>query len=109
VNKYRAIKTRIDGHLFDSRREAAVYMDLKLLERAGKINALQVHPAVDLHATDNKGIKRKIGRAEFDFSYWCCERKERVWIDVKGMDNAMSRWKRKHTEAEHGIQIEVRR
>lgn len=36
-NKYKAIKTRKDGILFDSMLEASHYEDLKLLEKAGEI------------------------------------------------------------------------
>jgi len=107
VNKYRAKKVKLDGITFDSKREAAHYMDLRLLERAGKVNAIQVHPRLDLHAHGEDGIKRKIGQAELDFSYWDCERKQRRWIDVKGMDLPLSQWKRKHIEAQYGITVEI--
>ena len=108
-HKYRAVPTIIDGIRFDSKRESQIYCELKILARANKINALEVHPRLDLHTTGMDGIKRKIGCAEFDFAYWDCERKERVWVDVKGFDPPMSKWKRKHTEAEHGIKITIRK
>ena len=40
-NKYSAKKTIIDGIKFDSKAEAERYLELKLLERAGKITALK--------------------------------------------------------------------
>ena len=107
VNKYRAKKCRVDGFCFDSKREAAHYMDLRLLEKAGKVNAIQVHPRFDLHAHGADGVKRKIGQAILDFSYWDCERKERRFVDVKGMDLPLSKWKRTHLEAQYGIKVEI--
>jgi len=44
MNKYHAIKTTIDGIIFDSKREAERYAELRLLERAGEISALKIHP-----------------------------------------------------------------
>lgn len=40
MNKYHAQKTEVDGRIFASKREAARYQDLKLLERAGEIRDL---------------------------------------------------------------------
>lgn len=106
-SKYFAKRVRIDGHCFDSKREAAHYMDLRLLERAGKVNAINVHPRIDLHAHGADGVKRKIGQAELDFKYWDCERKGWRFVDVKGMDLPLSQWKRKHIQAEYGISVEI--
>jgi len=43
-NKFGARRVILDGITFDSRKEARRYQQLKLLERAGVIRALQVHP-----------------------------------------------------------------
>jgi len=107
VNKYRAQKTRLDGFTFDSKREAAHYAELKLLEKAGHVNAIEVHPRFNLHATGSDGIKRKIGQYEADFRYWCCRRKERVVCDVKGYFTDLSRWKIRHFEAEYQTSVEI--
>lgn len=42
MNKYRAIRTEVDGIVFHSKKEAARYQDLKLLERAGAIKDLRL-------------------------------------------------------------------
>lgn len=42
IMKYRSIKTEVDGIVFDSRKEAGRYSELKLLERAGKISNLRL-------------------------------------------------------------------
>jgi hypothetical protein len=39
-----AQKVALDGHVFDSKKEAARYQDLKILELAGVIEDLEVHP-----------------------------------------------------------------
>jgi hypothetical protein len=41
-------KIEEDGIRFDSKREYLRYADLKLLERAGEISELRVHPAYDI-------------------------------------------------------------
>lgn len=41
-----AKKVKDDGHTFDSKREHARYLELKLLERAGEITLLEVHPRI---------------------------------------------------------------
>lgn len=41
-NKYYAKKVTQDGHTFDSKHEAERYSELKLLERAGQIENLQL-------------------------------------------------------------------
>lgn len=41
-NKYRNTKTIVDGIEFDSRKEAARYKELKLLETAGEISNLEM-------------------------------------------------------------------
>ena len=63
-NKYRAIPTTVDGIKFASKREAARYSELKLLERAGAIRGLAVHPSWPM-AVNGK----KIGRYTADFMY----------------------------------------
>jgi hypothetical protein len=56
MNKYHAVKTTIDGIVFDSKREAARYQELCLLEKAGEITDLSIHPAFLLaDAFNNRG------------------------------------------------------
>lgn len=108
-SKYFAKKVRIDDVTFDSKAEARCYMELKLLAQAGKINALEVHPRVPLHATGADGIKRKIGEYELDFRFWDAERKCRRHVDVKGFQTPLSDWKRRHAQAEYAIEVELRK
>lgn len=76
-NKYRAKRTEVNGHVFASKREAARYQDLLLLERAGEISGLELQPKYDLIVN---GIK--VGRFTGDFRY--LEKNELVVEDSKG-------------------------
>jgi hypothetical protein len=40
-SKYRNVKTVVDGVVFDSKKEAKRYQELKLMEKAGEIHGLQ--------------------------------------------------------------------
>ena len=42
VTKYHAKKTVVDGHTFDSKKEAKRYSELCLMEKAGAIHGLQI-------------------------------------------------------------------
>lgn len=61
-NKYRNIKTTVDGIEFDSRKEADYYCQLKLLKRAGEIKDFGLQPRYELQPTFKKN-GTKIGRA----------------------------------------------
>jgi len=63
-NKYRAIKTVVDGITFASKKEAKRYTELRLLEKAGLITDLQLQPAFELHVNGHK-----VGRYTPDFQY----------------------------------------
>jgi len=72
MSKYHAVRTTIDGITFDSKREAARYSELKLLELAGEITSLTVHPRFLL--ADGFNIDGKGGRVRpiyyiADFKY----------------------------------------
>jgi len=47
-NKYKAVKTTIDGITFDSKKEAKRYTELKLLEKAGMITHLELQPVYQI-------------------------------------------------------------
>ena len=46
--KYNARKTTYEGIRFDSMREGTRYLDLRMLQRAGEVVELQVHPTFEL-------------------------------------------------------------
>jgi hypothetical protein len=47
-NKYHAVKVHRYGHTFDSKAEYRRYCELLLLQRAGEITDLQIHPTFTL-------------------------------------------------------------
>lgn len=103
ISKYRAIPTVIDGIRFDSRAEAFRYSELCLLQKAGKIKDLKVHPVFELlpKAIVN-GVKLRAVKYEADFSYTEIDspvakdfRPRDVFVveDVKGMETPVFRLK----------------
>jgi uncharacterized protein YigE (DUF2233 family) len=67
--KYRNTKTELDGYLFDSKKEAARWQELRLLEKGGIITDLIPHPCYGLHAVTPSGDKLQIGTYKPDFQY----------------------------------------
>ena len=119
--KYGNTKITVDGIQFDSKREAARYQELKLLERVGVISFLQRQTKFQLipdqHAPSNaiytKGPRkgqRKPGKLlEHECSYiadFCYIRNgETVVEDAKGYRTEVYRIKKKLMLERYGIQI----
>lgn len=103
-SKYRAKPTVVDGIRFASQKEARRYQELKLLEKAGKIYDLELQPAFELLVY--LGL-RPIGKYVGDFRYSeiVDGLESRIVEDVKGFKTPLYRWKKKHVEAQYGIQI----
>ena len=77
-NKYHAIKTEVDGIKFDSKKEAARYQELKILEMAGIISSLEIQKKFELKVN---GFK--VCDYYADFFYYDNENETRVVEDVK--------------------------
>jgi len=105
-NKYGAKLTRIDGHLFRSRWEGELYLQLKLLERAGEISGLSATPPKFKLCADyfceRTGKMVKAPTYTPDFYYTDCDGKI-VYIDAKGKTLAVNKVKRKIVESRHGV------
>jgi hypothetical protein len=99
-NKYKAIKTEVDGITFDSKKEARRYQDLKLLEKSGAISKLILQPSLRIEVN---GVKVCDYRA--DFSYYDNGTNKRIWEDVKGVKTSIYRLKKKLVFALYGIEI----
>ena len=95
MNKYNARKTPYDGYMFDSGKECQRYKDLRLLEKAGEISDLTVHPKFVLQEgfIDRDGKKIRPITYSADFKYW----DKLVWVveDVKGVQTQLFKvkWK----------------
>ena len=108
-SKYRAVKTTIDGLVFDSKKEAARYQELKMLQRAGKIRDLELQPEYTIWVDTPSGTRALIADYRGDFRYrtvpWDYEEAETVVEDVKGFKTPIYRLKKKLVEAQYGITI----
>ena len=83
--KYHNTKTVADGIKFDSKLEAERYAQLKILERAGVIRALELQPSFELLPSFRKNGKtwrKTVYKA--DFRYILAEGDRIIIEDVKG-------------------------
>ena len=118
-SKYNAVPTVVEGVRFASKREAARYTELKLLERVGQIRNLKLQPSFALMAPVIRDGLENINAGQFervspigayraDFMY---EERVRpgVWVrvieDAKGYRTELYRWKKRHVERQYEIVI----
>lgn len=104
-SKYRNRKTTVDGVTYDSAKEARRGAELRLLERAGKIQDLcaQVkYTLIPAQKRDGKVIERAVTYIA-DFVYK--ENGETVVEDAKGVRTKEYIIKRKLMLWEYGIQV----
>ena len=88
MSKYNARRVKADNYTFDSQAEHRRYCQLKLLERAGEIQGLAVHPKFELLPKEGKLCAVQY---EADFSY--TENGALVVEDVKGYETPVFRLK----------------
>lgn len=105
MSKYHAKKIVVDGEEFDSKKEAARYQELKLMQRAGLISMLTRQPEYELIPTQKRNgrVVERALKYKADFTYM--ENGEPVVEDVKGMKTREYIIKRKLMLWEFGIQI----
>jgi hypothetical protein len=102
-NKFGAQRTERDGITFDSKREAEVYGELKLLEKAGRISGFERQRKFNLIV--NGEI---IGSFRADFAFIDHDQDGRFRVvDVKGVVTRDFRRVQKIIKAIYGIQVEV--
>lgn len=95
-NKYGNKKVKVDGHTFDSQKEARRYKELKLLERAGKIKDLELQPMFELIPTirtETETFRKTVYKA--DFKYFDVNADHQVVEDVKGFKTDVYKLKKK--------------
>ena len=98
--KYRNKKTRVGSLVFDSKLEAARYVDLKKLEEGGVISGLQCQVPFKIEVND-----QLICKYLADFVYRDCDGK-RVVEDAKGKKTPVYALKKKMMRAILGIEIQ---
>lgn len=97
-NKYNAVKTEIDGITFDSKAESKYYEKLKAQWLAGEIHYFTVQPRYLLEEAFTKnGIRHRAEYYIADFEVIDNDLNTHV-IDVKGVETAMFKSKRKRFE-----------
>jgi hypothetical protein len=101
--KYRNRKAVVDGIAFDSGREAAYYLDLKVRQTAGEIRELRCHPVFELHGAGGK----RIGKFTPDFDYILVATDQKVVVDVKSKPTRTEAYmlRKRLFEAEYGIPL----
>ena len=102
-NKFNAVRTEVDGIIFDSKKEARRYSELKIFEREGYLQDLKRQQTFKMEVN---GVKITTYRADFTYIK---DGKLRV-EDVKSEPTAKKsdfRMKVKLMRACHGIEVEV--
>lgn len=94
MNKYRNKKVQVDMYVFDSIAESRRYKELKLLEKAEKIQNLELQPHFLLQESFKKN-GRTFRKIEYiaDFKY--IENGKTIVEDVKGIQTDVFKLKHK--------------
>lgn len=94
MNKYRNKKVIVDDYIFDSIQESKRYKELKILEKSGKIQNLELQPHFLLQESFKKNGKtyRKVEYIA-DFKY--IEKGKTIIEDVKGIQTDVFKLKHK--------------
>lgn len=110
-NKYGATKTVRDGIKFDSKKEALMYQNLKLLEKNGNIKDLKLQPEFELQPSFRGKDGKKVRAIKYiaDFSFYDNDKKRFRVLDAKGMHTPVFSIKRKmfdYLMIDEGIMLE---
>ncbi len=98
-SKYGAVKTEVDGIMFDSKREASRYQELRLLEQAGEIANLRLQVPFELIPKSKYGMPI---RYIADFTYNDLNG-QLIVEDAKGVKTPVYRLKRRMMAEKYGI------
>nr|DAZ39099.1 MAG TPA: Endonuclease [Caudoviricetes sp.] len=105
-SKFNAKKTTVDGLVFDSRREAKRYVELREMERSGEISNLQRQVRYELiPAFDAGGKHYRPTSYVADFVYTDAKSGEEVVEDCKGYRTDVYRLKSKMFAHKFGVSI----
>lgn len=108
TSKYNARKVTLDGHRFDSKKEAGRYMQLKMLERVGEISGLELQPRFELQGKFRyKG--ETIRKVEYVADFRYVDKDGRMVVeDIKGYKTDVYQLKRKLFLGKYGESIDFR-
>ena len=102
-HKFNAVRTEVDGITFASKAEAQYYAQLRMLEKAGEIEALELQPKFPLIVN---GVK--VATYIADFRYRVVKGKSNsltVVADKKGVLTPIYKLKKKLVKALYDIDI----
>jgi len=106
-NKYKNKTVEYHGIKFDSKKEMAYYLKLKILQEKGLIEQLELQKEYELQPSFK--IKDKTYRKityKTDFSYISKEDNKLHIVDVKGFKTEVYKLKKKMMAYKYGIEIE---
>lgn len=98
--KYGNRRTEVSGIWFDSAKEAARYIELRYLLKAGEIKDLELQKEYELNEGGTHGLKYIA-----DFEYTEVRTGERITEDVKGFRTVVYKKKRKLMLKVWGIKV----
>ena len=101
MSKYKAEPIVTEDGRFDSKAEYARWCELKLLQKAARINHLERQRRFSLLAPGGKIV----GHYVADFTY--SEGGRFVVEEVKGVMQPLSRWKLRHFSLQYGIEPRI--
>ena len=106
-NKYHAQKETVDGHVFDSKKEASRYRKLRWMQENGIISNLQLQPVFELQPafTDATGKRHRKITYRADFKY--TENGREIIEDTKGMETAVFKIKKKLFLYKYKIELRI--
>lgn len=111
-HKYGATRVELDGLRFDSKKEAARYVELKVLLACDLISQLEIQPVYplivsELYHQGPPSVFHTVGQYFADFRYLDNATGEIVVEDVKSKPTrtAVYRLKKRIVEAQHGVTI----
>jgi hypothetical protein len=104
-SKYHNERVVVDGRTFDSKKEAKVYQQLKLMQIGGQIENFKCQVTYPLFAYDPElAAGRKLCAYRADFVVRFKDGREQVW-DAKGFKTREYMLKKKLLAANYGIHI----
>lgn len=107
--KYKNTKILLDGIEFDSKKESKRYCELKMLERAGAIQDLQLQVPFILIPAQYREVNGKNKCVERECKYFAdfvyTENGKRIVEDTKGFKTDVYKIKRKLMLYKYGIRI----
>lgn len=110
-SKYHNIKVQVDGHTFDSKREAAYWVQLRMREKAGEIQWLRRQVPIPLYAPDmsngsDGAMRVQICTYVCDFDWYDRTDGKRHIADAKGVRTQLYALKARWLFLQEGITIE---